>query len=491
MATKAAMINEIGVNFADNTSGNITPAITRTTHTDEVNSWQQAPTINAQIGTSYAVVTADYGALITLSNAAPVAVSLPASSVAGFNPFNVRFKNLGAGTVTVTPTAGNIDGLASISILTGGSVQLVGDGTNYHAASVSTTIDATASAIAIGGTTPSGLSQGALRLSTSGLSLTGINASYGVSGTAAAGTEATLNLFNFNPDTADYSGATGAGQVLEYMTFQANIGGSTMKGGRTILGAGISLNAKSGNAGVVPNAAYVGATFLSESAVNDGGTVGTASGYLAGGSFSAQLLTGATFWQGIGALELDVALQTGTNSNRKIGLNIVQTTGDAIRGSLLDTAIEIGNQSAVGIGSAGWTYGLLFDATTAQWPMSATGTCIAATTGGGPPTVGSAIDFSVCTITNNLLKGPGFSIAGNGNAIHLASGTSPPAGGTVGTGYLMSSTANLGVFFGSGVPTLSAAQGSLYLRTDGSSTSTRLYVNTNGSTGWTNCVTAT
>lgn len=73
----------------------------------------------------------------------------------------------------------------------------------------------------------------------------------------------------------------------------------------------------------------------------------------------------------------------------------------------------------------------------------------------------------------------------------ILSGTAVPAGGTAGSGYKFSSTSNLGVFFGSGVPTLSAAQGSLYVRTDGSSTSTRLYVNTNGTTGWTNVTTAT
>jgi len=76
-------------------------------------------------------------------------------------------------------------------------------------------------------------------------------------------------------------------------------------------------------------------------------------------------------------------------------------------------------------------------------------------------------------------------------SLTLASATAVPAGGTTGLGLGFSSTTNLGVFFGSGVPTLSAAQGSLYLRTDGSSTSTRLYVNTNGTTGWTNVVTAT
>lgn len=70
------------------------------------------------------------------------------------------------------------------------------------------------------------------------------------------------------------------------------------------------------------------------------------------------------------------------------------------------------------------------------------------------------------------------------------SGTAVPAGGTTGSGIKLSSTANLGIFFGSGVPTLSAAQGSLYIRTDGSTTTTRMYINTNGTTGWTNVVTS-
>lgn len=70
------------------------------------------------------------------------------------------------------------------------------------------------------------------------------------------------------------------------------------------------------------------------------------------------------------------------------------------------------------------------------------------------------------------------------------SATAVPAGGTTGSGIKVSSTANLGIFFGSDVPTLSAAQGSLYIRTDGSSTSTRLYVNSNGTTGWVAVTTA-
>jgi hypothetical protein len=66
--------------------------------------------------------------------------------------------------------------------------------------------------------------------------------------------------------------------------------------------------------------------------------------------------------------------------------------------------------------------------------------------------------------------------------------TAPAAGGTL--FYRAGSTAALGIYFGSGAPTASAAQGSLYMRTDGSSTSTRAYVNTDGGTTWTAVTTA-
>jgi hypothetical protein len=66
-----------------------------------------------------------------------------------------------------------------------------------------------------------------------------------------------------------------------------------------------------------------------------------------------------------------------------------------------------------------------------------------------------------------------------------------PAGGSTAARLVFGSTAGFGIYIGSGAPSVSAAQGSIYLRSDGSSTSTRLYVNTNGTTGWTNVTTAT
>lgn len=62
-------------------------------------------------------------------------------------------------------------------------------------------------------------------------------------------------------------------------------------------------------------------------------------------------------------------------------------------------------------------------------------------------------------------------------------GTAIPAGGA--KAYGLSSTTTFGIYFGSGAPTVSAAKGSLYLRSDGSGTNDRMYVNTDGGTTWT------
>ena len=43
----------------------------------------------------------------------------------------------------------------------------------------------------------------------------------------------------------------------------------------------------------------------------------------------------------------------------------------------------------------------------------------------------------------------------------------------------------IGIFSGSGEPTISAAKGSLYMRTDGSGVNDRAYINTDGGTTWT------
>jgi hypothetical protein len=66
-----------------------------------------AMTQNAQTGTSYSFLLTDFTKLVTLSNASPVAVTLPLeSSVAWPTGTQLRLLNLGAGTVTVAGAVG-------------------------------------------------------------------------------------------------------------------------------------------------------------------------------------------------------------------------------------------------------------------------------------------------------------------------------------------------------------------------------------------------
>jgi hypothetical protein len=88
--------------------------------------------INAQTGTTYAVVASDAGKLVTLSNASAVAVSISTATTAGFtNPSVFRFKNNGVGTVTITPTTSTIDGKTAAILGPQEGITLFSDGTNY------------------------------------------------------------------------------------------------------------------------------------------------------------------------------------------------------------------------------------------------------------------------------------------------------------------------------------------------------------------------
>jgi hypothetical protein len=78
------------------------------------------------------------------------------------------------------------------------------------------------------------------------------------------------------------------------------------------------------------------------------------------------------------------------------------------------------------------------------------------------------------------------SVSATGN-LTADSGTAPPAGGM--SAVQISSTANFGIFAGSGAPSVTAAQGSLYLRTDGTTTNDRIYVR--GASAWIAITTAT
>jgi hypothetical protein len=71
----------------------------------------------------------------------------------------------------------------------------------------------------------------------------------------------------------------------------------------------------------------------------------------------------------------------------------------------------------------------------------------------------------------------------NNGSVRLFQTLATPAGGSSAARLTFGSTAGFGIYIGSGAPTTSATKGSLYLRSDGTTTNDRLYVN-NGTTNW-------
>jgi hypothetical protein len=96
-------------------------------------------------------------------------------------------------------------------------------------------------------------------------------------------------------------------------------------------------------------------------------------------------------------------------------------------------------------------------------------------------------DGIIALATNNTER---LRIAADGDvsiqsaSILIQPGTNIGAGGLTTMGIKFG-IQGIGIYAGSGVPSISATQGSLYLRTAGSSNVTRMYVNTDGSTTWT------
>jgi hypothetical protein len=100
------------------------------------NAWQKVAqdlvAVNAQVGTTYTVLGSDRSKLVTLKNASAIAVTLPQAGATFPTGWIATFSNQGAGTVTITPTTSTINGSSSVTLLTGQSLDIVSDGTNYY-----------------------------------------------------------------------------------------------------------------------------------------------------------------------------------------------------------------------------------------------------------------------------------------------------------------------------------------------------------------------
>ena len=211
--------------------------------------------------------------------------------------------------------------------------------------------------------------------------------------------------------------------------------------------------------------------------------------YVTGDIVGNIVVTGSTFTGNVTGGNLltgGLVSATGnvTGGNLRTG-GLVSATGNITGGNLLSATLSLSGNILSAINSTAnitTTANISAGNVLINGITSSTGNV----TGGNLRTTGQ-MSASGNVTGGNILSSAVVSAVGNAT---ILSATAVPAGGTTGAGYKMSSTTNLGIFFGSGAPSLSAAQGSLYLRTDGSTTITRMYINTDGSTGWTNVVTS-
>ncbi len=78
-----------------------------------------------------------------------------------------------------------------------------------------------------------------------------------------------------------------------------------------------------------------------------------------------------------------------------------------------------------------------------------------------------------------------------GGSITIGVSTAPPAGGSTLAALKFGNSTTFGIYYGSGAPSITVGKGSLYLRTDGTTTNDRAYIATDSSGSWTALITAT
>lgn len=227
--------------------------------------------INAQTGTSYTILSTDAAKLVTFSNGASVAVTLPQATGSFTTGFAFGVQNKGAGTVTITPTTSTINGAASLAVPTDRGCWITSDGTNWQVDSCTALVTGGGSGCTVAGTA----GQAVYNNGTTGcLSSAATFTSGGALTLPQAGAASTPGLV---VSGAPYAAGTG---TTNYPQIYANCSGSaqptTLNTAATFYGA----NSCTGFAGDFINFFLNGGT--SRFRVDSGGGINTVAGAVLG-----------------------------------------------------------------------------------------------------------------------------------------------------------------------------------------------------------------
>lgn len=98
----------------------------------QVKIYTSTSAVRATTTTSEALAGTDQGKLVTFSNAGAVAATIAQAGTGSFTAgWVTSLRNLGAGTVTLTPTTSTVDGATTVVLCSGQGLDLYSDGTNY------------------------------------------------------------------------------------------------------------------------------------------------------------------------------------------------------------------------------------------------------------------------------------------------------------------------------------------------------------------------
>jgi len=216
---------------------------------------------------------------------------------------------------------------------------------------------------------------------------------------------------------------------LTTLLIRQNSGGAGTTGNR--VGAYIDFKFTGGttNQGLGVGNNYGGLWAYSVASGNVGGTsAGTAWGDLWGGISSANLASGATFWNACIGHEVDVGVSSGANANYTQGIKIVLAHhNQAVNPTDYMFGMARYSLTDVGLGN-----GIVFGSPDGYWPVDASGTLIGTLSSNLPtPPPRSAtygVDFSAVTFSGAAFRSAGFLVDGSGHVSPLLANATNDAG---------------------------------------------------------------
>jgi hypothetical protein len=214
--------------------------------------------VNAQTGTSYTIASTDAAKLVTLNNAAAIAVTLPQATGSFAAGFSFAAEDLGAGAATITPTTSTINGAASLVINKGFGCSITSDGTNYQVSSCTAAMATTGTGSVVLATSPTlttpnlGTPSAVTLTNGTGLPFSGISTGSNTAATMTVGSGGTITVSGSGVNNANQvNGATvPASAALLASNSSSQATAITVGAGMAIssgtLGASQSINAQSG-----------------------------------------------------------------------------------------------------------------------------------------------------------------------------------------------------------------------------------------------------